>query len=174
MSFKSIDGQYDIFIDGEKKGVVEAGAQEDFVQISPGKHVIKVVRQTSSPDFYYTLERNIEFLPSAQVEITWEAGPTLESSAGIIKYFTEISKHNGANVYIQTFPQNATVEFDSRKSEGNTFEIFDTATHTIKITNGDGFDTQSLSVNLTDVSTQKVLSNLQLVIEVYLYKQPFK
>lgn len=171
LNFRSLDGEYTVYIDNEDKGKVKDKEQRDFTQIKPGLRSIKLIRTSSIKDFFYTLERSIYFLPSSQVEISWEAGPTLESSTGVIKYFTEIAKQ-GSEVYIQAFPKNANVEFDSRKTEGNIFEVFDTNTHTVKVANGEGFDPQSFQVNLTDESTKKNLTGLRLVIEVYLYKRP--
>jgi hypothetical protein len=174
LSVKSLRGDYEVYIDGESIGKVLDKQQNEFPKIKPGRHTIKLVRQAQNPDFYYVLERPVDFLPSSQVEITWEAGPTLESSTGTVKYFTSIVKPEGAEVYILTFPQSAAVEFDNRRSEANTFEILDTNNHTLKVSNGSGFTTQTMDINLTDEGSKKVLTNLKLVIEVYLYKQPFK
>jgi hypothetical protein len=174
LSFTSTTGEYEIYIDGQSQGTVSNKEQKDFAKIKPGSHVVKITRKSDIADFYYVLERPIEFLPSSLVEIVWEAGPTLESSSGTVKYFTQAVKPNGSEVYVLTIPQSATVEFDSRKSDSNVFEILDTKTHTLKIENGTGFESQTIQVNMNDEATKSVLSDLRLVIEVYLYKQPFK
>ncbi len=174
LNFKSTNGAYDIYIDGEKKASAKDKEEQIVPQIKPGFHSVKLVRSSRTPGFFYTLERSIEFIPAAQVEIKWEAGPTLESSSGTVKYFSQINKSGGSDVYILPFPKNATVEFDSRRGDANVFEVLDTATHTIKVSNGSGFETQTVQVNLIDETTNHVLTNLKLVVEVYLYKQPFK
>lgn len=174
LSVKSLRGEYNIYLDGSLLGKIDNQQQNEFVRITPGRHTVRLERISDVVDFYYVLERPVDFLPSTQVEIEWEAGPTLESSSGTIKYFTEIIKPEGAEVYVLTFPQSATVEFDSKKTDAHTFEVLDTNTHTLKVSNGSGFASQSIDVNMKDDSSTKVLTNLKLVIEVYLYKQPFK
>jgi hypothetical protein len=174
LSVTSVNGDYTVYVDNELVGKVADKKQNDFSKISPGRHTVKLVRDSGVQGFFYALERPLEFLPSSQVDISWEAGPTLESSAGTVKYFTSIVKPDGAEVYVLTFPQSATVEFDSKKSEANVFEIQDTKTHTIKVSNGSGFAAQTVDINLTDDGSKKLLTNLKLVVEVYLYKQPFK
>lgn len=174
LSFQSIAGNYSVFLDNKLLGEVEDGKSKDFVKVEPGRHLVKIVRKSDVTNFYHVLERNLDFLPATSVEIAWEAGPTLESSSGTIKYFTQIVNPKGAELYILTFPNDSEVEFDSRKSEGNLFEINDTATHSVKVSNGEGFESKETSVNLTDENTKKILTDLRLVLEVYLYKQPFK
>jgi hypothetical protein len=174
LHFKSLAGDYDIYIDGEKLGTVKSGEIGDFTKIALGNRNVKIIRSSSNPDFYYILERNLVFIASAQVEIEWEAGPTLESSSGVVKYFTEVSKPEGAELYVLPFPNNATVEFDMKRSENNSFEILDVNPHSIKVSLDKGFESQTLSVNMTDTNNQKVLRNLKLVIEVYLYKVPIE
>lgn len=174
LNVKSIRGDYDVYVDGDLVGKVNDKEENNFTKIKPGRHVVKLIRKSEVQDFFYTLERPVEFLPSTQVDINWESGPTLESSSGTVKYFSQIIKPTGSEVYLLTFPQSADLEFDSKKSDQNVFEILDSKQHTIKVSNGNGFETQRINVNLSDESTKKVLINLKLVIEVYLYKQPFK
>ncbi|MFW5720646.1 MAG: hypothetical protein ACOCXT_06500 [Candidatus Dojkabacteria bacterium] len=173
LSVESLAGEYRVFIDGEERGEVADKGRTEIVKITPGKREVRLERNYPDQDFFYTLTRQVEFLPSSEVQIVWEAGPTLESSNGNIKYFTRIHKPRGAEIYIIPFPQTAKVEFDSRHSEKNLFEIFDTNLHTIRITNGEGFEPQSVQVNLQDGQNGKLLTNLKLVVEVYLYKYPF-
>lgn len=173
LQFESLRGVYEISIDDEVKGEVSDKQKKEFPQIKPGMRKIKIVRKSDVPDFFYTMERTFEFIPSSQLEISWDAGPTLESSSGSIKYFTQIVKPTGSEVFIRTFPNNATVEFDSKKSNENVYEVFDTATHYVRVSNGDGFEDYFTKINLTNEGTNKVLTNLKLVIEVYLYKEPF-
>jgi hypothetical protein len=174
LHFQSSKGDYQVFIDNELKGEVADKQKKDIPQVKPGSRTIKIVRKSELSDFFYVLEKTIEFIPSSQVEIEWEAGPTLESSTGTIKYFNEIIKPDGAEVYIRPFPNNAIVQFDSKTTEGNTFDVFDTKNHTIKVSMDEDSESITSKINVTDESTNKVLKNLKLVIEVYLYKMPFE
>lgn len=172
-NFKSIRGTYEIFIDNTLKETVEEGKSKEIILIEPGIRQVKVVRKSEIKDFFHQFERNISFLPNAAVEMEWDAGPTLESSSGVLKYFTKIVKQNGSEVFVSTFPDNAKVEFDSRRNNNNVFEVLDTATHTIRVSGNEGFDSKFVELNLTNESTKRVLTNLKLIIEVFLYKQPF-
>jgi hypothetical protein len=174
LSVRSLSGDYEIYVDDKKVGDVKDKEQKSFVQIESGVRKVRLVRPSPVKDFFYTLERNIEFLQSSQVEIEWESGPTLESSSGTIKYFSKIVKSDGAQVYVLPFPNNSEVFFDNRQSVGNAFDVFDTASHTIRISNGEGFEPKIMEINLTDQNTKKVLKDIKLVVEVYIYKVPFK
>lgn len=173
LKFTSLKGEYKIFLNEKQLGVIKDGETNDFLKIRPGLNEVKIERVSEPKDFYFTLVRQLKFIPAAEVEIIWEAGPTLESSSGTIKYFTQIAKNDGAEVYVSPFPNNAEVEFDGRKSEANTFSVGDTRDHTISVSYGEGFEQQNIKVNLTNEFTKKVLTNLRLVVEATLYKEPF-
>lgn len=171
--FESLNGEYSIHIDREFKTDVKEHERKEIFQIQPGKHLVQIKRKSEVENFYYVLERTLEFYPSSQVEIVWEAGPTLESSSGNIKYFVGIVKPGASEVYVQTSPSEARVEFDSKYSSGKLFEVTDIRTHTLRVSNGKGFEEYVTKVNLRNESNKKVLENLRLIIEVYLYKSPF-
>jgi hypothetical protein len=170
---KSLRGDYEIYVDNVLKGEVKSKESKELAQIQPGDRLLKLVRKSDINGFFYTLEKIINFMPSSQVEVEWESGPNLESSSGVIKYFKEIIKPDGVQVYILPFPVNASILLDEKKVSGNTFDIYDTLDHSVKISNGDGFENKIISFNLSNQMTMKTLTNLRLNIEVYLYKQPF-
>lgn len=173
LSFRSNGGDYDIILDGEKIDEVLDNSEKLITGIPSGVHELTISRKSDIEKYYYEHKRNIDFLPSAEVKIEWESGPTLESSSGIIRYYTNIIKDDGAQVYILPFPIDSKVEFNGAVAEDNVFDVNDTNNYQIGISNGQGFDKRELQVNLSDGDSGQVLTNLRLLVEVYLYKQPF-
>lgn len=173
LSVKSARGDYTVFIDGNSVGKVEDGKTQLFAKINPGNRDVKLVRDTDVTGFYFDFSRKIEFTPSSQVEIEWDAGPTLESSSGTVKYFTEIEKPEGSEVLVEAFPADAKILLDGKESENDVFEILDGTIHTLRVSNGEGYESKDIDIAIRDEQTNKVLTNLRLIVEVYLYKQPF-
>lgn len=172
---RSIAGVYDVYFDGKKIGEVNEGEEKEFYKLNSGNRSVKLVRKTDATEFFFVLERTLFFRPASKVVIEWEAGPSLESSEGVIRYFTDVYSPDGAIVAVQPFPSIANVTFDGRSEADNVFEVRDVANHIIKVSNGDGFKIQNnITLTLEDPSNEdSVLKNVKLVIEVYLYKYPF-
>jgi hypothetical protein len=172
LHMKSLSGVYQIYIDGNKVG--EVGNQEDktFSQIAPGSRDVKIVRENNE-DLYFVLNRSISFLSSAQVELEWEAGPTLESSEGLLKYFSPIPKPGGAEIQVIAFPSNSDIAFNEQVLPNNTASVTTVQDYKIKVKNTDGFTPKEFDIKLRDDNSGNVPKDVRLVAEVYLYKKPF-
>lgn len=173
LNFKSINGEYKIYINDTEIGEVQDGLQNIFPLIEPGENTLKVVRQSDVEDFFYVLERRINFISGSEVKVEWEAGPSLSSSSGVIQYYKEINSNDGTRVLVSPFPKDSKVEFNSRTAQDNLVLVTSIEDQNIKVSNDNGFENKELTVNLQDGDSEQVLNNLQLVIEVFLYRQPF-
>lgn len=168
LKFKSLFGKYTISLDGKSLGFVDDKQTQSFSQISPGERNVKISRNSSASGFYFDFEKKINFYPGTEVTIEWEAGPTLESSNGIIRYFNESSNQNGTEVQIFSFPPDALVEIDSKLVESKKINITDTSSHKVLVKSSGEYENKEF-----DISFNTVKSNLKHSVEVYLYKKPF-
>lgn len=173
LKFSSIAGDYEIFIDDKLLGDVRDKEEKLFVRIEQGERVLKIVRKSDIKNFYYTLIRQINFMPSAQVELKWEAGPTLESSNGILKYFVNVVNPNGAELLIEPFPADSIIKINTEKIDKKLIEVRDTNQMIINVSHGEKFIPQEFVILLRDENTNTVPKNVRLIVEVYLYKKPF-
>lgn len=172
LQFTSIEGDYLIFIDGRKIGKVENKNTKVFPKIESGERVIKISRSSKDGNLYFTLERKVNFYPRTQTEIIWSAGPTLESSEGVIKYFGLSSNPEGTRVVVHTFPSFAKVLLNDLEI-GKEFIIDNVATNKIFVYAGDSYHPKEIEIRLKDNSTNTVPVNISLNIDVYLYRKPF-
>lgn len=171
---KSIAGDYTVYVDNKKVGEVTNDDSKLFPKLSAGEKTIKLVRNSKTSDLYFTLEKKLNFLSASQVEITWSAGPTLESSEGVIKSFDQISRNNGAELNIVTYPTSATVTMNDSPIEKNSI-ITTTDTLKLKVSDDDKtYDPKDLEIRLVDGTTKTVPNNIRLNLEFYLYKRPIE
>lgn len=169
LNFKSLFGNYSIYLNGNKLGDVNDKETKLFPKIKPGKQTIKISRNSNTSDFYFDMEKEIDFIPGTQVDIEWEAGPTLESSNGIIRYFADTAvQAEGTEVQFYPFPPDASVEMDSKLLESKKVVINDTDTHKISIKANSSYEGKDF-----DIEFNSVKKDLRHVVEIYLYKVPF-
>ncbi len=172
LKFVSIAGDYNIFIDNDFLGMVQSKKEKVFTGINPGKRTLKVQRVSELEDFYFTFSREVDFMPFTQVELEWEAGPTLESSNGVLKYFTESSKLNTTELVIDTFPIDCTVYINDQIVQNKIIEIVNPVEHNVRVSHTSRYVQKDFSILLLDPNTNEVPKNIRLNIEVYLYKRP--
>lgn len=168
LNFKSLFGQYNVFIDGKKIGEVKDKESQVFTKIESGERIVRVSRSSDISGFYYVLEKTINFLPNTQVDIEWESGPTIEASNGIIRYFTQINNDSGTELSIIPFPSNAKVEINSTSVENNRILITKTDGVKVIVSSGDIYEIKEFEVKYSSVR-----KNVRNTVEVYLYKKPF-
>lgn len=173
LSFTSLYGDYLIFIDGNLIDQVASKESKQFESIPSGRRNVKITRKSSVQNLYYTLERYIMFETGTQVEIKWEAGPTLESSRGIIKYFRETYSPDGIEVYVQPIWPNSIVYLNSTQLHNNYAKIKNPGVLRFRVVNGDMFDPLEFEISIENES-QGNIKNLAMIIEVFLYKKPIK
>lgn len=173
LMFTSLYGEYNIFIDNKLIGYINNGDSKIFYSILPGIRNIRVERiNLNNQNFYFTLNRDIIFEPSTRVEIKWEAGPTLETSRGIIKYFIKKFSPKGIELIIKPFWPNTYVLYNSELLKEQTLIIEYPQLLKFSVV-GKNNDFESLDIELIiQDEFEQVPKNLQLIVEVYLYKNP--
>jgi hypothetical protein len=170
--FVSLAGDYNIFIDDVFLGTVQHQKEKVFTGIKPGKRMLRVYRLSEVDNFYFSFVREVSFMPFTQVELEWEAGPTLESSNGVLKYFTEAFHSNNAELLIDPFPQDATISINNISIQNRLVEITDTQEKIIRVSHSDRYVPKDVKILLINPNTNAVPKNVRLNIEVYLYKRP--
>ncbi|GIW57060.1 MAG: hypothetical protein KatS3mg083_005 [Candidatus Dojkabacteria bacterium] len=172
LKFVSIAGDYNIFIDNDFLGKVQNKQEKVFTGIKPGKRILKVHRVSDFEDFYFTFSREVNFMPFTQVELEWEAGPTLESSNGVLKYFTESSKLDTTELVIDTFPADCIVYINDQIVQNRFIEITEPTEQYIRVSHTDRYVQKDFKILLINPNTNEIPKNIRLNIEVYLYKRP--
>ena len=78
-------GSCRVYIDGQDKGETPV----ELIDITPGKHTVKIEKLSSTPDFYTDISREIEFLKGTEVYMEWELGPSELFSQGYTVSFKD-------------------------------------------------------------------------------------
>lgn len=172
LKVQSLAGEYEVYVDKNLIGSVEDKGEKVFTRISAGKREVEIVRKSSVDNFYFKLIRQIDFLPSTQVELNWEAGPSMESSSGILKYFTRVTNPGGSELLVIPFPADSEILINSSKPERNLIDITDIGERKVLVKNSEQFIPNEFTVFLKDESNNTVPKNIRLIVEVYLYKKP--
>lgn len=172
LKVQSFAGEYEVYVDKNLIGSVEDKGEKVFTRISSGKREVAIVRKSSVDNFYFKLIREIDFLPSTQVELNWEAGPSMESSSGILKYFTRVINPGGSELLVIPFPADSEILINSSKPERNLIDITDIGERKVLVKNSEQFIPNEFTVFLKDESNNTVPKNIRLIVEVYLYKKP--
>lgn len=164
------DSTLSVYIDGEFKGRTSDGMLL-LSDVPAQKHSIKLEREASVAGFYVPFERDLVFMEGTEVEIRWMAGPTVETSEGIVRYFRERPAVDSAlRVFFVTYPAGASVKYDSTDIDPSALsvEIDDGLRHEITVEKT-GFESAVFTIDAGQIGD---VSNADLVIEVYLYQAP--
>lgn len=161
-----------IYLDNELKGETKEGTAL-ISGIVPGRHVVKIERSSTVPNFYVPLERELHFEEGAEIEIQWIAGPTKEACEGMIRYFKKqpiSSNHTTVNLVV--YPSDAKIVYDGKPIKVGEYQIVvdDENNHTISVSR-EGFETKEINLKIENTIRQR---NLDVVIELYLYRKPIE
>lgn len=167
LNFKSLFGNYNIYIDEELKAEVLDKQSTTISQITSGNHNLRIERISNSGKIYHIFEKKIKFYPNSQVQVEWESGPTLESSNGIIKYFTDGYSTTGTELDVIVFPLDAEVRINDEIISNPSILIKDEDMVNIKISK-EFYESKELDLQLSAVQ-----DGTKHIVEVYLYKIPF-
>lgn len=170
--FSTTEGEYKIYLNNTVLGeTTNTEKTKIFNTINPGQNTLKIERKSDN-NFYFTFIKEITFLPATEVSISWVSGPTLESSSGVIKYFV-LNQEDTATVEFITFPSNSMIVNDEKQLPEKTIKVSDGNKRVYTISNGQGFETKEVEISLTTDESNKTIKEFKLIVEVYLYKQPF-
>lgn len=81
----SLSGELIVILDDEEKGSIKStdGYLEVF-PIEPGEHQLVLKRASNTEDFFTDFNQRVTFAPNFETVVSWEAGPSTNSSAGWI------------------------------------------------------------------------------------------
>jgi|GEM_PF-6453020 len=167
---ESPDSTVFVYIDNELIGETQDGMLL-ISDVTAEVHAIRLEREASLQGFYEPLERELTFMEGTEVEIEWLAGPTAESSEGVLKYFRQRpAAETALRVFFIVYPDTAKVEMDGNNIDPDTLsiEIDDVFRHDIVVSK-DGFEAKAFTI---DAGLFGSVDNADLVVEVYLYQSP--
>jgi hypothetical protein len=164
---RSLFGDYEVYIDNNLIGQVKDKEIKLFPQIQSGKREIKLVRIAEENDFFHIFTREIDFLPNSRVTIEWESGPTLESSNGMLRYFSPSRSPDGTQIVVIPFPPNAKVYFDGTESAFRQIIVSETKSINIKVESDEIYESQDIEIELSTIE-----KNIKHTVEIYLYRKP--
>lgn len=172
----SLGGDMDIFIDGEQKGtVLETESYLEIFPVNVGEHNVVLKRKASLDGFYEEFRRNILFEKGFDVVISWEIGPTDESSSGWLLYAQQVSTDSEEiPVNIRCTPEDCMLLVDEKTedsilTEGLTLNV--NSQHSVKATKEGYQDLDFLLFPEEDVARQR-LKGYELFLEINLYQIP--
>ena len=158
-----------IYIDDQVRGTTQTDKEFAITGISKGSHKIKIARISDPSGFYQDFEKTLDFIPGTAVQVVWSAGPSTESSSGIIKYFKKQIASSTPQVKVYPYPADSAINFDDAKSDSS-IVLNDTKKHTMKISK-EKYISQEVPIQMTD-SNGTLIKDYDLVVEVYLYQVP--
>jgi len=172
----SLGGDMKIYLDNEEKGVIKN--QDPYLEIFPidiGSHSVKLERIASQEGFYPYFERNIDFEKGFDTVISWEIGPTDESSSGWILYAQSSNKKEG-NAFLNISSKIDDCKVLLNNTEGIETPIIDKAIgldsqYHIKVSK-EGYQELEFQILPEDQEARNRLDGYVLYVEVNLYKLP--
>jgi hypothetical protein len=172
----SLAGNMKLYIDEEEKGLVKR--DEQFLEIFPislGEHNIKLIREASNDEFYLNFEKIIKFEKGFDTVLSWEIGPTEDSSSGWILYAQNNNTDaNNALLNLECRPDDCKVDIDSKEEYLGSIKDMTLGLetqHYFKVSK-DGYQDLEFHILPEDENSRKSLKGYTLYIEVYLYKIP--
>jgi hypothetical protein len=172
----SLGGDIKVFIDSEEKGIVKT--EDAYLEIFPietGIHEVKLSRVSKDESFYEPLQRSISFVKGFETIISWELGPTEESSSGWILYAQESENKLGyakLDITCSNDPCDVLID-DERKlltpivSE----ELKLDKQHIFKVSK-DGYQDLDFEVLSEESEDRQQLDGYELFLNVNLYEIP--
>ncbi len=170
----SLGGNMKVFIDGKDRGTV---SQEDtYLEVFPitiGDHEVKLVREESGQDFYPEFKREIYFENGFDTVISYEIGPTDDSSSGWLLYAkASDGGDEKAHLHMSSGAEDLTVEIDNTKVKdlpGETYELSLEKQHSVKVSSK-GYQTLKFLILPEDEEGRNALKGYDLYLDVNLYK----
>lgn len=172
----SLGGDMKIYIDGDERGVVRE--EDTYVEIFPvtlGEHEVSLKRVATMDGFYQEFSREVSFVKGFDSSISWELGPTVDSSSGWILY---ANKRNGAGnevtLNVLCKPTDCSLILDDTETKPiatTTFSVSLDSQHKIKVER-EGYQPLEISFLPDDEQTRSKLKDYELFLEVNLYKIP--
>jgi len=170
----SLRGDMHIFIDGEERGVVHE--EDSYFEVFPlqaGKHTVMLKRESSHEGFYKDFEREFVFEKGIDSVISWELGPTEDTSSGWLLYAKPSSHDDMSRVrtHFLCTPENCGITIDgSELKEGeDSFDLTLDSSHIINV-HQEGY--QTLEFEVLSEEKNAILSGYELFIEIVLYRLP--
>ncbi len=172
----SLGGDMKVYLDSEEKGIVKS--QDPYLEVFPvdiGDHVVKLERVSSQEGFYDYFEKEILFEKGFDTVISWEIGPTEESSSGWILYAQSSNEKKGnALLNISSDIETCNVVLNNTQEMEtpiNNEAIGLDSQYNIKISK-EGFQDLEFQILPEDQEARNRLDGYILYVEVNLYKIP--
>ncbi|MBN2016164.1 hypothetical protein JW766_05005 [Candidatus Dojkabacteria bacterium] len=172
----SLGGNMKVILDGEEKGTVRS--EDPYLEIFPvevGNHTVELERESEAGGFYVDFKREIRFEKGFDTVISWEIGPTEDSSSGWILYAQKTTGEDGKIlVNLTCDPGNCEVQIDDqekRQAPLSDQELSIDSQHTIKASRY-GYQDLEFQVLPEEDSARAQLAGYVLFLEVNLYKIP--
>lgn len=172
----SLGGDMEVYLNDESKGIVRS--EDPYLEIFPvgvGERKVRLVREATIEGFYPDFERVINFEKGFDTVISWEIGPTEQSSSGWILYARKMSGSEGAALLnISCNPEDCSVKKDGEESQEapiHDMELVLDDQHTFKASR-EGYQDLEFQVLPEDKEARLRLDGYVLYLEVNLYKIP--
>lgn len=172
----SLAGEMKIYIDGEEEGLVNANeSYTEIFPISPGEHEVMLERVGTTDLFYENFKKKIVFEKGFDVSISWEIGPTPESSSGWVLWAQDSGEELGhATMEIVCVPEDCGVHIDDEIIEDlpiTQYQLSLEKQHNINVSK-EGYQSLEFTVLPEDEDTRRKIDGYRLFVEVNLYQLP--
>ncbi|MDD3647360.1 MAG: PEGA domain-containing protein [Candidatus Dojkabacteria bacterium] len=172
----SLGGDMKVFVDGAEKGTVLSDTT--YLEIFPievGKHEVKLVRIASNDIFYEEFLETISFEKGFDTVISWELGPTEESTSGWILYARRnVSAVDDVKLNVESDPKGAQIKLDGGEASYSplvNFALSHDKQHNLIISE-EGYQTMELPILPEDEEERNLLRGYDLFLDIDLYKLP--
>lgn len=172
----SLGGDLKVFIDGEERGtVLEEESYVEIVPIPAGEHEVMLQREESGDSFYPEFVRTIWFEQGVDAVISWEIGPSTQSSSGWMVYSKKSGRESDqVRVHVQCEPEDCDVLLDNSESvdmETREVNLDTNIQHTFKVS-ADGYQDLEFLLLPEDNDSRDLLKGSDLYLEINLYQIP--
>lgn len=172
----SLGGDMKIFVDDEEKGTVRE--EDSYFEVFPiiaGEHEVKLVREATLEGFYPDFSRVIDFEKGFDTVISWEIGPSSDSSSGWILYAQQTSKKAGmTSLNLTCVPESCNILINGGTSEVAPISKMDLSLdrqYGFKASS-DGYQDLEFQLFESDDESRAKLEGYELFLDVNLYKVP--
>lgn len=173
----SLGGDMKVFIDGEERGI--AKEKESYLEVFPvsiGEYEVKLVREASVEGFYSDFTRRINFEKGFDTVISWEIGPTEESSSGWVLYArgTSIPQEGATLINLNCHPESCNLKINGESDLQAPIyhkELTLDQQYTIQASM-DGYQDLEFQILSEESEARSKLEGYELFFEVNLYKIP--
>jgi hypothetical protein len=172
----SLAGNMTIFVDGEEMGKVTP--EDSFYEvfpIEPGDHEVLLRREASADNFYKDFKRMLHFEKGFDVSISWECGPTDESSSGWVLWAKKGNEDNEyAVLNITCSEEDCLLSIDDSEQEKIPIvrkQLSLDSQHSFKVSK-EGYQDLEFQVFSEDESIRKKVAGFDLYVDINLYNIP--